>query len=200
PGGGPHVKVFDGVTHALITEFMAYNPAFTGGVNVAAADLNGDGRAEVITGAGLSGGPHVAVWDGTTGTKEFEFFAYDADFRGGVTVAAGDVTGDGLPDIVTGAGAGGGPHGKIFSGQDGHQRAPGFFAFSATYSGGVNVAVGDLEGVGTDDIIASQGSARLSSHVRVYEAGTFKLRLDLVPFASFPSVPNLVQTVDDVRI
>src|SRR5262249_20895737 len=49
PGGGPHVKVFDGVTHALITEFMAYNTAFVGGVFVSAADLNGDGRAEVIT-------------------------------------------------------------------------------------------------------------------------------------------------------
>ena len=42
PGGGPHVRIFDGA--ALLTQslvellgFMAYNPAFTGGVYVAAA-------------------------------------------------------------------------------------------------------------------------------------------------------------------
>src|SRR5262249_23540421 len=50
---------------ALISQFYAYSPFFTGGVTVAAADLNGDGVLDVVTGAGPGGGPHVKAIDGT---------------------------------------------------------------------------------------------------------------------------------------
>ncbi|KAA5539019.1 hypothetical protein FYK55_25845 [Roseiconus nitratireducens] len=79
-GGGPHVIVFrsmdgpdaDGAevelssvsTEAVDTVF-AYDPAFRGGVHVAAGDVNGDGVADIITGAGSGGGPHVKIFDGT---------------------------------------------------------------------------------------------------------------------------------------
>src|SRR5207244_1839112 len=63
-GGGPHVKIFDGATGDVIASFFAYDPGFRGGVNVAAGDVNGDGKADIITGAGPGGGPHVKVFDG----------------------------------------------------------------------------------------------------------------------------------------
>src|SRR5206468_1327213 len=91
PGGGPHVQVFDGaallsgVTRPLFS-FFAYDPTFGGGVRVAADDLNGDGRADVITGAGPGGGPHVKVYDGSSGVQLRSFFAYDPTFLGGVYV------------------------------------------------------------------------------------------------------------------
>src|SRR5439155_13300663 len=111
-GGGPHVEVFDGMTGALVRSFFAYDTAFRGGVTVAAADVNGDGTDDIITGAGPGGGPHVKVFDGASGALLASFFAYDAAFRGGVFVAGGDVDGDGRADIITGAGKGGGPHVK----------------------------------------------------------------------------------------
>jgi hypothetical protein len=61
----------------------------------------------------VGGGPHVKVY-GSDHTLRFNFYAYDPTFTGGVSVAVGDVTGDGTPDVVTGAGAGGGPHVKVF--------------------------------------------------------------------------------------
>ena len=111
-----------------LASFFAYDPAFGGGVTVAAGDVDGDGRADIITGAGPGGGPHVKVFSGADLSELASFFAYDAAFGGGVNVAAGDVNGDGLADIVTGAGLGGGPHVKVFSGADLSELAS-FFAY-----------------------------------------------------------------------
>jgi hypothetical protein len=138
PGGGPHVKVFDGKTGAVIMSFFAYGASFTGGVSVAAADVNGDGKADIITGAGPGGGPHVKVFDGKTGAVIMSFFAYGAGFTGGVYVAAGDVDGDGVPDIITSAGPGGGPHVKIVSSATGAELLS-FWAFYAAFAGVVVV-------------------------------------------------------------
>jgi fibronectin-binding autotransporter adhesin len=85
-GAAPHVKVFDGPTNAEDASFFAYG-GFTGGVRVGAGDINGDGAADIITGAGpgASGG-HVKVFDGLTGTEIRSFLAYPG-FGGGVYVA-----------------------------------------------------------------------------------------------------------------
>ena len=118
PGGGPHVRAFS-LAGGVVTEvasFYAYDPAFPGGVSVAAADVTGDGVAEIITGAGPGGGPHVRAFSlaGGVVTEVASFFAYDPAFPGGVTVAAADLTGDGVAEIITGAGPGGGPHVRVF--------------------------------------------------------------------------------------
>jgi subtilisin-like proprotein convertase family protein len=162
-GGGPDIRVFDGLSGVLIREFMAYNPAFTGGVFVAAADVNGDGFADIVTGAGAGGGPEVKVFSGKDLSVLMDFMAYSPFFNGGVSVAAGDINGDGFADIVTGAGPGGGPHVKVFNGKDG-TLLEGYYAYNPTFSGGVNVAVSDVLGTGKPDIItgpASQGQPQV---------------------------------------
>jgi hypothetical protein len=155
-GGGPHIQVFDGVTFAQIANFFAYETTFRGGSFVSVGDLNGDGKGEILVGAGVGGGPLVKVFDGF-GRALTAFFAYDSAFRGGVRVASGDVNGDGRDDIVTGAGPGGGPQVKVFNASD-LRVLSSYFAFDPTYTGGVYVAAGDVNGDGTADVITGPGS------------------------------------------
>ena len=48
--------------------------------------------------------PVVRFNDPLTGVRQFPFVPFDPAFLGGVEPAVGDVTGDGVPDLVVGAG------------------------------------------------------------------------------------------------
>jgi len=118
-GGGPRVRVLDGATGAELANVIAYEDDFRGGVNVAVGDLDGDGRDELIVGTGEGGGPRVRVFDGVGGMLRYEFMAYEESARGGVTVAAADLDGDGTAEVITGSGVGGGPVLAVFAGPTG---------------------------------------------------------------------------------
>ncbi|MBN9118285.1 MAG: PQQ-dependent sugar dehydrogenase [Planctomycetes bacterium] len=141
PGGPPLVTVYDGASGQPLNAFFALDPRFTLGLNVAAGDVDGDGRADVVVGT-ATGAAFVAAFDGLTGQMTRSFFAFPG-FAGGVTVAAGDVDGDGRADVIAGA-ASSASAVAVFSGATG---APirSFFAFG-TAPVGVNVgfANGDV--------------------------------------------------------
>jgi hypothetical protein len=168
PGGGsgPLVRVWDGLTGVKLREFLAYGAAFTGGVFVAAGDINGDGRDDIITTPGPGGGPNVRVFNGADGMMIQSFFAYGPAFTGGVFVGAGDVDGDGRDDIITAPGPGGGPNVKVFSGTN-LAVLRNFLAFDAGFTGGVRVAAADLNGDGRADIITAPGPGG-APQVRVF--------------------------------
>src|SRR5262249_51470211 len=81
PGGGPNLRAFDGQTGAMSRNFFAFDPGFTGGLFVAAGDLNSDGQADIVVGADAGGGPRVTVFSGKDGAVLDDFFAYDSGFR-----------------------------------------------------------------------------------------------------------------------
>jgi hypothetical protein len=154
-GGGPHIQVFDGLNFKLVSSFFAYESSFRGGLYVAVGDVNGDGKGEIVTGTGMGGGPLVRVFD-STGSILTGFFAYNNGFRGGVRVAVGDTNGDGIADIVTGAGPGGGPHVRIFSGND-LTILGNYLSGDPSSTTGVYVAAGDLDGDGAAEVASGPG-------------------------------------------
>lgn len=164
---------------AVARTITAYAPTFRGGVRVTSGDLDGDGRAEIITGAGRGGGPHVRIFR-ADGSVFGGFFAYDPGFRGGVSVAAGDVDGDGVAEIITAPGPGGGPHIRVFR-ADGSAIGS-FFAYERTFRGGVNVAASDVDGDRRADIIVAPGPDN-GSTVKVFDlSGRLK-----ESFSTFPA-------------
>jgi hypothetical protein len=165
-GGGPVVKVFAGPLFAEVVSFFAYESTFRGGVLVATADVDGDGREEIVTGTGIGGGPVVKVFSLSPAgviTERSSFYAYDSTARGGVFVAGGnsvgaprDAAGRAVEEIITGAGASGGPHVKVFTGAGAEISS--FFAYEPSVLGGVTVSAGDLYGTGYDNIVTGTGA------------------------------------------
>jgi hypothetical protein len=168
-GGGPHVKVFDGVTGAEIRSFFAYAPNFRGGVWVAAGDFDGDGRADIVTGAGEGGASHVRVW-GSNGGLLRDFFAFDPSVAGGARVAVGDFNGDKKADIAAATGVGVAPQVTLFDGQS-LAVLTRITAYETAFTGGVYLAAGDVDGDGRAEVITGAGQGG-GPRVRVLTAAT----------------------------
>jgi len=147
--GGPQVSIFS-ASGRLLGSFFAYDKKFHGGVNVALGDIDGDGQDEIITGPGQGMEPLIKIFS-MGGILKHSFLAYDKNFRGGVSVAVGDLNGDGRDEIITGPGAGGGPHIRVFNGQGKHISS--FFAYDKNYRGGVRVGAGDINSDGRPEIL-----------------------------------------------
>jgi hypothetical protein len=71
-------------------------------VRVATGDVNGDGFADIIAGTGK--GSSVRIFDGQDPSVMLDAFrAFPRVYDRGISVAGGDVNGDGLDDVIVGA-------------------------------------------------------------------------------------------------
>ncbi len=93
PGGSPRILVFAGsdLLSNLLTplaSFFAGDENLRTGISVAARDITGDGRAEVIAGAAPGTPPNVTPFQiaGGTATPLPAITVFDSDFTGGVFV------------------------------------------------------------------------------------------------------------------
>jgi hypothetical protein len=153
---------------------------FTFGGFVAAGDIDHDGRAEWVVTPELRGGPRVVIFhllaDGSFDLSSpgqpslvANFFGIgDSSFRDGDRPALGDVNGDGILDVFSIAAFNGGPRTALYNGADVLvARAAGrdpfklvgdFYAAPGGTDegrGGRSIAVGDVNGDGVADLIAT---------------------------------------------
>ena len=168
PGVSTRVVVMDGKTGNEVFAFDPFEASFTGGVFVAAGDVNGDGVAEIAVTPDQGGGPRVILIRGGDFQQVASFFGIDdPNFRGGARAAIGDVNADGFGDIAVAAGFLGGPRVSVRDGKALLQQGVAttlfndFFIFGGAdvenLRNGVFIAVGDVNGDGFADLIGGGG-------------------------------------------
>jgi hypothetical protein len=163
-GTAPQVAIFTG-DGSRIGGFAPYDASFTKGVSVAAGDVTGDGRADIVLGSANGTRTEVRVVDANGNSLLTPFEAYPG-FGGALSVATADVDGDGLGDIVTGAA--GGPHVRTFTTRLGRPSGLGsFFAYDPSTNGQIWVAAADVAGEGTADVVVGSAPGQ-PSQARVY--------------------------------
>ena len=159
-----HVYATDG---KLIRSFYAYSD-YAGGLNVSASDLDGDGTAEVFTSAvGAGGGPHVKAFSAADFSEAISLYAADtAPTNRRVSVAVGDLNGDGEADIVS---ASTGPDGARIRAINGRDRSAfADFAPFVDYLGEISIGLTDLDGDGDLEIVTGS-AAGTAPHIKAFE-------------------------------
>ncbi len=155
--GPPTVKVFDTSTNALLRTMPVFEPSFTGGVRVAAGDVNGDGVEDIVAATGPGGAPRVRVFDGVTFAPILDFLAFEETFTGGVFASVGDLNGDGKTELVLSADVGGGPRVRVLNATTGAAIADFFGIADENFRGGARTAIGDVNGDGAPDLLVAAG-------------------------------------------
>jgi hypothetical protein len=181
--GRSYVKVFknDYANHpeqafssTPMAQFEAFTKKYKSGVSLSAGDVNDDGADDIIVGSNKGGVSQIAVFtmadpNVPTFTQLVSFQPFGAKFKGGVSVSAGDIDGDGDADITGGAGAKGNSLIQAFNGQTGATLGGSFTAFPANIKLPVNVAAKDLDGDDIiDEIFAALGSASANVPIKRY--------------------------------
>lgn len=127
---------------------------------------------EMYTPSGKTANPYWSLREATRiskpripGKVTNETLPYGNTHKSNANVAMGNFDGDPESEFVTAPGIGGGPHIKIYDSDGTLINA--FMAYNSRFRGGVDVAAGDINGDGTDEIIT--GPLTGGPHIRVFD-------------------------------
>lgn len=181
------VKVWDlsssGKVGSLLDFFTPFQGSKANGISIAAGDLNADGFAELVVGAGPGSIAEVKVFsdtnfDGRLSDNQTDLFtAFDTKFKGGVRLALGDTNNAGGQEIVAGMWSKGGSV-TIFSDTDNDLQISDETAletglpFGAKFKKGVHVASGTIENAGGNGAEVIVGNAKGASTVIIFADST----------------------------
>lgn len=170
--GGPQVKIFNKNGH-LKRSFMALDGKSRSGLSVMIADVNGDGKQEIIIASAGNFKPLVQIYAGN-GKKLREFLAYDPKFMGGISLSSFDIDNDEIKEIVTAPMNTGGSQVKFF--KDNGKLIRDFWPLPKNYHGGLQIDTADFSGRAFDRLSSLIVSPKINEHSEVL---IFNNRLEL---------------------
>ncbi len=142
----------------------------TNGASIAAGDIDADGEDEIIAGADAGHAPLLGLFERDGTPRQISFYPFDTRFRGGLSVAAGDVDGDGKDEIGVAQASGGQAWIKVMRSNAQHTLLAYFNAFGSAEVG-ASLAFGDIDRDGKDELIVGAGPGG-GPQIRVYDIGT----------------------------
>ena len=155
-GQPPLVTVARADNGQVQSQFLAFPPAFRGGVRVATADVNGDGTRDIIAATGPGAPAEVRVFDGKDHHLLSDVFPFGRRYRGGLAVSSGNVTPDGRADIVVGDASG---RIKLYNGADGSILAS-LRARHTSFRKGTGLSLTDVDGDSLADVVVTRANGR----------------------------------------
>jgi len=204
------VEIRDQADNKVIGKVVPF-PNSTTNPSVTMADVDGDQILDLVVGAGEGDEPTVVAYsgavDGRTGGKPFttlltQFQAFDADFRGGVEVAAGIISGSPMAsNIIVASGPGRESEVKVYSnslpGTVG--AAPDALASFSPGQGsdGITVAAGLTDPMGRFSIVTAPNTG--PAHLKVFSFDLLTSNADADQSVAQPTVlgdPTLVTEFD----
>lgn len=182
-GGGPHIRLFDAQTGKLLFNpgFMAFDPSLRSGVNIAVGDFNGDNKDEIAVAPMSGGGNHVRVFDFMGNYLGIDYQPFRAGDRGGIALATADVDGGAEDELVMAIQRFEKAWVKIYKFDSPRTIVGEFFAFPDQFQGGVNIAGGDVDSDGEDEIVVAANSGG-GSQIRAFEASGQHLKQDFFAY------------------
>jgi len=168
PGAGDRptaVTIYDQKTRSVLAEVEPFG-SFTGLVDVAMGDVNGDMILDLIVGGGKGSAPRVKVFSGapnpagdTFSTVLVNRLAFPASFRGGVSVTSADLEGLAVGDSIV-VGSGPGMRATVKALAAGPSRTGVFATWHpyGSFTGGVDVASGLIDESGRESVVTAPGA------------------------------------------
>src|SRR6202042_1741491 len=96
---------------------------------------------------------HLEVWQSDTGELLSQEYAYGATYTGGLAIAVGDFDGSGKADIAVAPESGGPARIRVLSGT--LTDILDIEVYQDDYRGGASVAMRDVDGSGTDQVLVN---------------------------------------------
>jgi len=145
------IKIYDAYGKQLFHDWYPFGVDYTGGITIDTGVFGRGHTASIVLGGIKNNRPVVARYGGSLGLQT-EFFITHPIFAAGVTVAAGDVDGNGIDEIVIGTTPGHKPYVQVLRASGIPYNTP-FVAYTSFDAPGARIQLKDMDFDGKDDII-----------------------------------------------